>query len=39
MAFTKRYEKILAAIMYATAIGDLEKLGFTGNEAIADADE
>jgi hypothetical protein len=34
-AFSKRYEKVLAAVMYATAIGDLEKLGFIGNEAIA----
>lgn len=38
-AFMKRYAKILAAAMYATAIGDLEKLGFIGNEAIADTNK
>jgi hypothetical protein len=35
--FTKRYEKILAAVIYASAVGDLEKFGFVGNEAIADS--
>ena len=32
--FTKRYEKILAAVIYASAIGELSKVGFIGNEAI-----
>lgn len=31
--FSKLYSKILAAVMYASAIGDLEKMGFVGNEA------
>lgn len=38
-AFLKRYEKVLAVVMYAAAIGDLEKLGFIGNEAIAEPNE
>lgn len=33
-AFTKRYEKILAVVMYASVIGDLPKSGFIGNEAM-----
>lgn len=36
MVFTRKYEKILAVVMYATAVGDLEKFGFTGNAAVAD---
>lgn len=39
LGFTKRYEKILAAVRYAGAIGDLEKFGFIGSEAIADTNE
>lgn len=33
--FSKRYSKMLAALMYASAIGDLHRLGFIGNEANA----
>lgn len=36
--FSKLYSKLLAATMYAVAIGDLEKMGFIGNEALS-ADE
>lgn len=36
MVFTRKYEKILAVVMYATAVGDLEKFGFIGNAAVAD---
>lgn len=34
--FSDRYSKILAAIMYASAIGDMEGFGFIGNEAMTD---
>lgn len=39
MAFTKRYKKILAAVIYATAVGDLNEFGFIGNEAIVKINE
>lgn len=39
MALMKRYEKVLAAVMYAIAISDLEKFGFIGNEAIAETND
>lgn len=32
--FSKKYSKFLAAIRYASAIGDLKDFGFIGNEAI-----
>ena len=35
MVSTRKYEKILAVVMYAMAVGDLEKFGFIGNEAVA----
>jgi len=34
--FSNRYSNILAAVMYASAIGDMENFGFIGNEAVAD---
>lgn len=33
--FSRLYSKLIAAIMYASAIGDLEQIGFIGNEATA----
>jgi hypothetical protein len=36
MAFTRKHEKILAVVMYAAAVGDLEKFGFIGNEVVAE---
>lgn len=35
MISAQRYEKLLAAILYAQAIGDLKKFGFIGNEVAA----
>ncbi|MDI1294903.1 MAG: hypothetical protein PSY12_03330 [bacterium] len=36
--FSKLYSKILAAVMYASATGDVEKMGFIGNEAVSATD-
>ncbi|RIA37905.1 hypothetical protein DFR49_3795 [Hephaestia caeni] len=35
--FSKKYSGLIAAIMYANAIGDSEGFGFIGNAAIAEA--
>ena len=37
MVFTRKYEKILAVVMYATAVGDLKQFGFIGNAAVAES--
>ncbi len=34
MTFVARYEKLLAAMAYATATGDLESFSFIGNESV-----